>query len=124
DTSDDNIFVVVSDTYNDKEDTATMNQLFVYYVQKQKSASSALDSTLREVLSSMFDDAISRYTSSDFQNFLLFKELKITSNSATLSGQLANYEAYLKRVSQSYETEDDYESWYANTLDWSRPYEK
>ncbi|MDE7213816.1 MAG: hypothetical protein K2N42_04485, partial [Anaeroplasmataceae bacterium] len=124
DTSDDNIFVVVSDTYNDKEDTATMNQLFVYYVQKQKSASSALDSTLREVLSSMFDEAISRYTSSNFQNFLLFKELNITSDSATLSSQLANYDAYLKRVSQSYEADDDYESWYGNTLDWSRPYEK
>ncbi|MDE5545865.1 MAG: hypothetical protein K2I88_00215, partial [Anaeroplasmataceae bacterium] len=122
-TTDDNIFVTISDVYNDSEDTATMNQLFVYYVQKQKSATSSLDSSLRQVLSSMFDDAISRYTSSSFQNFLLFKDLNIVSDTATLTQQLANYEAYLKRVSQDYKTDDDFDSWYSTSLDWSRPYE-
>lgn len=124
DTTDDNIYVVVSDVYNDAEDTATMNQLFVYYVQKQKSVTSSLDSSLREVLSSMFDDAITRYTSTAFQNFLLFKDLNIVTNSSTLTQQLASYEGYLKRISQEYKAEDDFESWYDNTLDWSRPYEK
>ncbi|MDE6407861.1 MAG: hypothetical protein K2K50_04580, partial [Anaeroplasmataceae bacterium] len=123
DTTDDNIFVTISDVYNDLEDTATMNQLFVYYVQKQKAATSSLDSSLRQVLSSMFDDAISRYTSSSFQNFLLFKELNIVSDSTTLTEQLADYEGYLKRISQDYKTDDDFDSWYNNTLDWSRPYE-
>lgn len=123
-TTDDNIYVVVSDVYNDNESTATMNQLFVYYVQKQKSATSSLDSSLRDVLSSMFDDAISRYTSSSFQNYLLFKDLNIVTDLNTLSQRLANYEEYLKRVSQEYKTDDDFESWYDNSLDWSRPYEK
>ncbi|MDE6047888.1 MAG: hypothetical protein K2F56_04595, partial [Anaeroplasmataceae bacterium] len=122
-TTDDNIFVTISDTYNDLEDTATMNQLFVYYVQKQKGATSSLDSSLRQVLSSMFDDAISRYTSSSFQNFLLFRDLNIVSESTSLTEQLANYEAYLKRVSQDYKTEDDFDSWYSTSIDWSRPYE-
>ncbi|MDE5856492.1 MAG: hypothetical protein K2H06_05550, partial [Anaeroplasmataceae bacterium] len=53
DTTDDNIYVVISDVYNDAENTATMNQLFVYYVQKQNAITSSLDSSLRNVLSSM-----------------------------------------------------------------------
>lgn len=124
DTTDDNIYVIISDTYNDLESEATMNQLFVYYVQKQKSVTSSLDSSLRSVLSSMFDEAITRYTSSDFQNYLLFKELDIITDSAALKQQLIDYEAYLKRTSQSYDTEDDFEAWYDDSVDWSRPYER
>lgn len=126
DTTEDNIYVVIPDTYNEEEKTATMNQFFVYYVQKQKSATSSLDSTLRDVLSSMFDDAITRYTSSGFQNFLLFKDLNITAtdSNSTLARQLENYEGYLKRTSQSYDNEDSFNSWYSGELDWSRPYNK
>ena len=130
DTTDDNIYVIVPDTYNEAENSgdekkATINQLFTYYVQKQKGATSSLDTSLRDVLSSMFDDAITRYTSTDFQNFLLFKELNIQiTNNALLSQQLNNYEGYLKRTSQSYDTEDDFETWYNGSLNWARPYSK
>ncbi|MDE6656725.1 MAG: hypothetical protein K2J85_07025, partial [Anaeroplasmataceae bacterium] len=125
-TTDDNIYVIVPDAYNEKEKEATINQLFIYYVQKQKNATSSLDSTLREVLSSMFDDAITRYTSTGFQNYLLFKELKITVEepNALLAQQLANYKDVLKRTSQDYSKDDDFDNWYDDSLDWSRPYEK
>ncbi|MCM1131631.1 MAG: hypothetical protein NC310_01045 [Roseburia sp.] len=123
DTTDDNIYVIIPDTYNELENEATMNQLFVYYVQKQKNVTSSLDSSLRTVLSSMFDEAITRYTSTDFQNYLLFNELNIDTDSAALKQQLTNYKAYLKRTSQSYSTKDDFETWYDDSLDWSRPYD-
>ncbi len=123
-TTDDNIYVVVENTYNDEEKKATMNQLFVYYVQKQKGTTSSLDSSLREVLSSMFDDAITRYTSTAFQSYLLFNQLNITSSNETLVQQLNNYKDYLKRTSQEYKTDDDFEAWYGSDIDWSRPYSK
>ncbi|MDE7105926.1 MAG: hypothetical protein K2O22_02030, partial [Anaeroplasmataceae bacterium] len=126
DTTLDNIYVVIPDTYNEEEKTATMNQFFVYYVQKLKGATSSLDSTLRDVLSSMFDDAISHYTSSGFQNFLLFKDLDITAteSNSILARQLENYASYLKRTSQEYDDENNFESWYSGEIDWSRPYNK
>lgn len=126
DTTDDNIYVVVPDAYNEEENKATMNQFFTYYVQKQTGVTSSLDSTLRDVLSAMFDSAITRYTSTGFQNYLLFKELNINvaNSNSVLAQQLANYEGYLKRTSQEYKTDDDFEDWYDGTLDWSRPYEK
>ncbi len=130
DTTDDNIYVIVPNTYNEAENSgdekkATINQFFTYYVQKQKGLTSTLDTSLRNVLSSMFDDAITRYTSTSFQNFLLFKELNISvSNNALLSQQLSNYEGYLKRTSQEYDTEDDFETWYDGSLNWDRPYQK
>ncbi len=125
DTTDDNIYVKVPDTYNDKENEATMNQLFTYYVQKQKGLTSSLDSTLRDVLSAMFDSAITRYTSSGFQNYLLFNELniKVEDTTSILNKQLQNYEGYLIRSSQNYEKDDEFKDWYDGTLDWSRPYD-
>ncbi|MDE7263321.1 MAG: hypothetical protein K2N64_01490 [Anaeroplasmataceae bacterium] len=126
DTTDDNIYVIVPDAYNEEENKATMNQFFTYYVQKQTGVTSSLDSTLRDVLSSMFDSSITRYTSTGFQNYLLFKELNISvaNSNSILAQQLANYEGYLKRTSQEYKTDDEFEEWYDGTLNWSRPYEK
>lgn len=121
-TTEDNIYVMVEDLYNEKENEATMNQLFTYYVQLQKGISSTFDSTLRDTMSAMFTDAITRYTSSDFQNYLLFDTLNITTNQTTLEKQLANYKGYLKRTSQSYNKEDKFNSWYEDTVNWSRPY--
>lgn len=130
DTTDDNIYVIVPNTYNEAENAgdekkATIDQFFTYYVQKQKGLTSSLDTSLRNVLSSMFDDSISRYTSTGFQSFLLFNELDIkVPNNALLTQQLENYAGYLKRTSQSYEIEDDFEEWYSGTLNWDRPYQK
>ena len=103
-----------------------MNQLFTYYVQKQKGLTSSIDNTLRDVLSSMFDSAITRYVSTGFQNYLLFDELniKIEDSTSILAQQIKSYKGYLIRVSQDYSTEDDFASWYDGTLDWTRPYER
>ena len=91
----DNIYVIVSDTYNDKKNKANINQLFVYYVQKQTGATSTLDSDVEEVLSAMFDDAISRYLSSNFQNYLLYNTLAVKVEYAPLATYYANYKGYL-----------------------------
>lgn len=130
DTTDDNIYVVVPNTYNEAENAgdekkATIDQFFTYYVQKQKGLTSTLDTSLRNVLSSMFDDAIARYTSAEFQNFLLFNELDIkVPNNTLLTQQLEHYAGYLKRTSQGYKADDDFEEWYNGTLNWDRPYQK
>ena len=124
DTTDDNIYVIVENTYNDKENQATMNQLFTYYVQTKKGATSTLDSSIRTVLGAMFDNAITRYSSSDFQKFLLFKEFNISTSDVTLSKQLEQYAGYLQRVSQAYDAEDKFDTWYDGSLNWARPYKK
>lgn len=126
DTTDDNIYVIVPNIYNDEENKATMNQLFTYYAQLQNGSTSSFDSTVREVLASMFGDAITRYTSTDFQNFLLFNELdiKVSNTTSLLARQLEGYRGYLIRTSQSYDTKDDFDDWYNGSLDWTRPYNK
>ena len=70
----------------------------------------------------MFNDCITRYTSSGFQNFLLYKELNVEVSYAPLAGFYANYKGYLERTSQSYDVKDDYISWYADGMNWTRPY--
>lgn len=120
----DNIYVIVADTYNDKKNEANINQLFVYYVQKQTGATSTLDSDVEEVLSAMFGDAISRYLSSGFQNYLLYNTLGVKVEYAPLATYYANYKGYLERTSQSYDAEDDFAEWYSDSINWTRPYEK
>lgn len=124
DTEDDNIFVVVENTYNEEKNRATMNQFFTYYVQAQTSATSTLDSSIQNLFSSMFGDAIARYTSSGFQNYLLFVDMNIQTTDTALQSQLTNYKGYLMRTSQSYATSDDFTDWYGSSLNWSRPYSK
>lgn len=118
----DNIYVVVENTYNSNKTEANINQLFVYYVQKQTGATSTLESDVEEVLSAMFNDAISRYTSSNFQNYLLFKTLNVQVKNEKIKPFYDNYKGYLQRTSQSYKANDDFATWY--DLDWTRPYEK
>lgn len=119
----DNIYVIVENTYNEEtKDAANMNQLFTYYVQSQKGYSSSLDSTMRDLLSSMFTASITRYTSNAFQSYLLFNRVQMTITDAKLNGALADYKTYLKNVSQEYNTEDDFEEWYSDTMNWDRPY--
>lgn len=124
DTEDDNIYVVVENTYNELTTEATMNQLFTYYVQSQNNLTSTLDSSIQTLFSSMFGDAISRYTSSDFQKYLLFVDMNIQTTNSTLQNQLKNYKGYLQRTSQSYKDDDAFDSWYSSSINWSRPYTK
>ena len=122
DDTEDNIYVVVENTYNEKTTEANINQLFVYYVQKQTGATSTLDSDVEEVLKAMFNDCITRYLSNAFQNFLLYNDLNVVVEYAPLSTYYANYEGYLQRTSQSYDVEDDFNAWYSQDTNWARPY--
>ena len=70
----------------------------------------------------MFSESISRYTSTNFQNFLLFEKLEISTTNALLSQQLNNFHDYLIRVSQDYAEKDDLAYWYDGSLNWDRPY--
>ena len=101
-----------------------IRKIFTFYVQQQNGATSTFDSTLRDVLSAMFSESITRYTSAGFQNFLLFQELNIiiADGNSLMAKQLENYEGYLIRTSQSYDKEDKFSNWYNGTLNWARPY--
>ena len=81
-----------------------------------------LDSDVEEVLKAMFNDSISRYLSTGFQNFLLYKDLNAVVEYAPLATYYANYKGYLERSSQSYDVKDDFISWYADDMNWARPY--
>lgn len=125
DNTEDNIYVVVEDTYNeDSKTAANIKQLFVYYVQKQTGATSTLDSDVEDVMKSMFGDAISRYLSTSFQNYLLYNELAVKVEYAPLATYYANYKGYLARTSQNYDAEDDFADWYSDSINWARPYAK
>ena len=124
DTRGDNIYVIVDNTYNENTNAANFKQFFVYYVQKQTNTTSTLVSEVQTVLSAMFDDAISRYLSTGFQNYLLYNRLNATIvlENPTLAKQYANYKGYLARNSQSYDANDEFAAWYADTMVWTRPY--
>ncbi len=123
DNTKDNIYVIVENTYNEEtKNAANMNQFFTYYVQSQKGYSSSLDSTMRDLLSSMFSSSITRYTSKAFQDYLLFNRINMTISDSTYADALAAYKTYLKNVSQEYNVDDDFEAWYADSMNWNRPY--
>ena len=122
DDTEDNIYVVVENTYNENKTAANINQLFVYYVQKQTGATSTLDSDVEEVLKAMFNDCITRFSSSAFQNYLLYNDLNVVVEYAPLATYYANYKGFLQRNSQSYNVEDEFTSWYADSMNWARPY--
>ena len=122
DDTEDNIYVIVENTYNENKTEANINQLFVYYVQKQTGATSTLDSDVQEVLSAMFNGCINRFTSTSFQNFLLYKDLNVEVSYAPLATYYANYKGFLERNSQSYDANDEFISWYADSMNWARPY--
>ena len=122
DNTGDNIYVVVNNTYNKEKTTANINQLFVYYVQKQTGTTSTLDSDVAEIMANMFGSAITRFQSTSFQNYLLYNDLNATINYAELAPYYANYEGFLARNSQSYDAEDDFADWYSDSMNWARPY--
>lgn len=127
DTEDDNIYVTIENIYNDSDPKkATMNQFFTYYVQTQTGATPTLTSEKVQLFNAMFNDAITRYTSSDFQTYLLFKEMNIQAGTgySLLADQLVHYGSYLENVSRSYEEDETFNAWYDGSLDWSRPYQQ
>lgn len=124
DDEEDNIYVTVENVYNEKKNEATMNQFFTYYVEKRMGASSTLNTNFQSLFNSMFNDAISKYTSNAFQTFLLINDMNITINDQDLNARFVGYKKFLVNNSRSYETDTDFDSWYDGSLDWSRPYQK
>ncbi len=118
-TDDDNIYVVIENSYNDKADEVNFNQFFIYYIQNITGVSSTLDSDISSLLSSMYSDVISMYKNSNFQNYLLLEILNIQS---TEYQNVINAEkTYYANVVTSYESDSIYLDWVNGTYTWTRP---
>ena len=118
---------IYTDAYNTKKTEASINQLFIYYVQKQNGESSSLSSEIVEIMSALFDESISTYTSSNFQTYLLLKELEITVADVTIANHKVNSNAveaqlttYVNTITK-YGSNSKYASWFDDATDWSRP---
>ncbi len=118
---------IYTDAYNTKKTEASINQLFIYYVQKQNGESSSLSSEIVEIMSALFDESISTYTSSNFQTYLLLKELDITVADVTIANHKVNANAveaqlttYVNTITK-YDSNSKYTTWFDDTTDWSRP---
>ena len=121
-----NINVTVA-TYNETTNatSANFNQFFVFYCQKGMGQSSSLDSDIYALLTDLFGDIVSKFSSNDFQTYLTLKYLNVDVVDEKLQGQL---DGSLEKLGQSiydYDDESDYKSWITDeTLDWLRPYQK
>jgi len=116
-----------TDAYNEDDKAANFKQLFIYYVQSRNGASSSLNSDVAKLLGRMFDNAISQYVSSNFQNYLL---LNLT-NPTVLDVEFANYKldqasinavkTNYKNLVLDYDSESKYASWFEEGKNWTRP---
>ena len=128
DENEQNIYIV-TDSYNSNKTEASINQLFIYYVQKNRSASSSLDSSIQSILSDLFDDVINTYTSDNFQVYLLLNRLNIQISTDTIldttikSTAITDKTTAIKNAILNYEEDSIYNSWFDETTDWSRPNE-
>lgn len=119
DTDDDNIYIVIDNSYNDKSDEVNFNQFFIYYIQNITGVTSTLDSDISTLLSSMYSDVISMYKNSNFQNYVLLDILNIQS---TEYQNIINAEkTYYANVVTSYESDSIYLDWVNGTYTWTRP---
>ena len=50
--------------------------------------------------------------------------MDITMNDDALAARFTVFKNYLINTSKSYKTDDQFNSWYDGTLDWTRPYQK
>ena len=126
DDTDNNINVSIS-TYNETSNatTANFNQFFVFYCQKGMGQSSSLDSDIYSLLTDLFGDIVSKFSSNDFQTYLTLKYLDINVTDEKLQGQLDGALEKLGKSIYEYDDESDYKSWITDeTLDWLRPYQK
>lgn len=118
-----NIYVTL-DSYNESADKASLNQLFIYYVQSKNGVESSLSESISTLLSSLFTDAIAVYSSSNFQTMLLLDELKITSSNEIIKSLVENERNYYANLVIDYDQESEFVSWINSEMDWSRPNEK
>ena len=127
DDSSNNIYVTMN-SYNEVANKVSFNQFFIYYVQKANGVESSLSSDISSLLSSMYDDVISTYTSNNFQTFLLLNKLNITSTNTTIKGILDSEKTYYANLVCDYADSADvnndgniYYNWVFGNLDWTRP---
>ena len=127
DTDEDESIVVHTDAWNENTDQISFNQFFIYYVQKANSATSSLESNISSLCSTLFDSAISKYTGSNFQSYLLLSKLNIQID-ATNGPKVATWDSnagldveYFKNTVTNYGEEPEYESWVDGTYNWDRP---
>ncbi|MBE6136978.1 MAG: hypothetical protein E7176_01095 [Erysipelotrichaceae bacterium] len=123
DDSANNVYVTL-DAYNSEASTASLNQLFIYYVQSKNGIESSLDAEISSLLSSLFTDAMTAYSSSNFQNMILLDELKITSDNQTISTLVENERNHYANLVVDYDADSEFNAWIDPEMDWSRPDEK
>ena len=127
-----NSVYVTLNAYNTSSTEANLNQFFIYYMGKVNStdnSSISQNSSIEDLLSTLFDDVIEMYESSNFQNYLLLSKLNIKINSEVMyTTDLSKYDYVsatinnLKHNITNYgEDSDLYEAWIDGTYDWTRP---
>ena len=122
----DELVYVYTNSYNTNDKAASINQLFIYYVQQANGIDSVLDSNIKKIMGSLFDAAISTYTSTNFQTWLILDKLniQITDNGieAGISSNAAKAEMdSIKNVINSYdEANSPYAKWFTE-YKWDRP---
>ena len=121
DDSANNIYITI-DSYNVAENKVSFNQFFVYYIQRANGVESSLSSNISTLLSSMYDDVITTYTSNNFQSYLLLKTLDIKSDNETIQKTVSNETDYLANLVCDYDQTNKYYSWVSdNNINWDRP---
>lgn len=121
---DDDIYVITN-AYNtlaesERDNKPSINQVFIYYVEKTNGSVTDLPSYIQNDLSDLLDDVISQYQNEDFQKFLLYsliiKPAIKTNNLAEFN--MDNYLKYLQNQASSYKTDYQYNDWYDGSVTW------
>ena len=116
-----NIIAIIDNVYNEEKYEANINQLFVYYVQLKKGIDSSLDEDIETLMSSLFDDVINTYCSSNFQTLLLLNNLNVTSTDENINQGISAKIEYYKNMVTQFDDKTEYNSWVDGSLNWTRP---
>lgn len=125
DDEDDNVVVYIS-SENSETTSANLNQFFIYYVQSANGSTSSLPEKIKTLMSTLFDDVISTYTSSNFQTYLLLSKLNIKLSDTDYKPAIVapqngvDVDYYANQVT-SYGEKEEYASWVDGTYSWDRP---
>ena len=109
---------------DEKCTSASFNQFFIYYVQKANSASTSLTTSIYDMMSKLFDDVITKYTGSEFQEYLLLTELDIKIEKTNDGLSQKNIEYHMNSIKNSiieYDDESRYISWVDGSYTWTKP---
>lgn len=117
-----NNIYVETDSYNENTDSASLNQLFIYYVQLKNGDDSSLDSNIETLMASLFSKAITVYSSSNFQTAVLLNTLNI--KSTAFDAVIKAEKSYYANQVTEYDEDSEYASWVSESADWTRPNQK